>query len=498
MKTLLMLLTSILTLVGDQVGAESIQSTDSRAPKIHDCEVKRQTSLGTWDDAIVCKEKDMLILRREDTIYSLLMVEGARPEKLSKLAALRDTQIVACIPMNEKIWLLVNPSQTHAFAIEVYSGKVAFFEISKLMVPGSHAPRIQSYVASTHSSSTILMIEGGDRESWPRDGNRPVYFWLSLESGRVVSFPIGWDLDYFSMDQRVAVFGMTKEEAFQRKAVSMRSGERLDALPGRKGDGYVPFNWSETQDLKPVYMHRPNMGDRAYFGGLSANGQVLPIGLDLEEVFYLAQAKEAEGFVGFRLRRSGGSAGEPSPLWLLKDEDLTDPERVASLVTDFVLLNTGNSVVSEAGHGTKKASSEAFFRALNPHSSWNVLDGISRLPELDKDLAEKNYVQDSMGVRLIEGFGNHSPIALCLFEHSRGDMRSLAVPSQEKLVKRELWRRAVVVTSKGERCLTPLFREGRVPDIVWLHNSGLLISGLTKAGKFHLSLSNLELPHASR
>jgi len=32
------------------------------------------------------------------------------------------------------------------------------------------------------------------------------YYWMNLESGKVMRFPTGWDLNYFSADQRRAVF----------------------------------------------------------------------------------------------------------------------------------------------------------------------------------------------------------------------------------------------------------------------------------------------------
>jgi len=39
---------------------------------------------------------------------------------------------------------------------------------------------------------------------------------------------------------------------------------------------------------------------------------------------------------------------------------------------------------------------------------------------------------------------------------------------------------------------------GRVPDILWLHNSGILMNGFTEAGKTELSAFTLELPHAAK
>ena len=498
MKSFVSLLVLILCSLLAPVGAESILSVDSKAPLLLDCGVSRQRDFGKWDDAFVCKEHDMLVLRRGDTLYSLLMVEGAQPSKMATRAALAHTRIVACIPLGEKVWLLLNSTETDAFAIEANSAKVADFKIPNLTIPGSYAPRIQSYIPVPHADAVILMIEGGDRETWPRDGNRPVYFWMSLTTGNVVRFPIGWDLDYFSMDQGVAVFGKTQEEAFRRQAISMRTGESLESLPVGKANGYVPFNWTDIQAVKPIYMNRPKMGDQAFFKGLSVNGRALLIDLDFDKTFYLSQVMETDGFVGFRLRREGGSGGDPSPLWIVKAENPSSPERGAISVTDFAVIKAGNVVISMTGHGAKKASSEAFFRAFHDKSMWNVLDGVARLPELDRALAEKGFVQDQMTVRLITGFGNQSPIVLCLYEHFRGDMRSLVHPTEEKTVKSELWRRAVVVTSKGERCMTGLFREERVPDILWLHNSGILITGFTEAGKTQLTAFSLELPHASK
>lgn len=499
MKISVSLLISILCLLLAPVGAESILSADSKAPLLLDCGVSRQRDLGKWDDAFVCKEHDLLVLRRGDTLYSLLMAEGAQPSKMATRAALAHTRIVACIPSGEKVWLLLNSTETDAFAIEVSSAKVAGFKIPNLTIPGSQAPRIQSYVAVPHADAVILMIEGGDDETWPRDGNRPVYFWMSLTTGKVIRFPIGWDLDYFSMDQGVAVFGKTQEEAVKRQAISMQTGESLDSLPVEKANGCVPFNWTDTHAVKPIYMNRPKMGDQAFFKGLSVKGRALLIDVDLDKTFYLSQAMETDGFVGFRLRSEGGSGGEPSPLWIVKAENPTSPEHVATSVTDFAVLKAGNCVIATTGHGAKKASSEAFFRAFHDKSIWNVLDGVARLPELELELAEKDFVQDQMTVRLITGFGNQSPIVLCLYEHFRGDMlRSLVLPTEEKTIKRESWRRAVVVMSSGERCMTGLFREERAPAILWLHNSGILITGFTEAGKTELTTFTLELPHASK
>lgn len=497
MKISVELIGSILCSLMAPANAELTPSGDSKAPPLLDCEVTSQRDFGAWDDAFVCEDKDMLVLRQGDTLHTLMMSKGAQPKEIVTLDALSHTRIIACIPSGERVWLLLNSTETDVFAIEVNSAKVAYFKIPNLTIPGSLAPRIQSYVTVPHADAVILMIEGGDRETWPRVGNHPIYFWMSLTTGDVVRFPIGSDLDYFSMDQAVAVFGRTQGKAFKREAISMKTGASLDSIPFEKANGYVPFDWSDTHAVKPIYMNRPKMGDRTFFRGLSIKGRALLIDLDLDKTFYLSQAMETDGFVGFRLRSERGSGG-PSPLWIMKAENPTSPESVATSVTDFAVLKAGNGVISTTGHGVKKASSEAFFRASHDKSMWNVLDGVARLPELERELVEKDFVRDHMSVSLITGFGNQSPIVLCLYEHFRSDMRSLVLGIEEKRVKSELWRRAVVVTSEGKRFMTGLFRDARVPDILWLHNSGILITGFNKAGKIELSASTLELPNAAK
>jgi len=304
-----------------------------------------------------------------------------------------------------------------------------------------------------------------------------------FETGRVVCFPIGWDLDYFSRDQRSAVFGKARGEAFQKRplqAVTMKTGEYLDALPSRNEKGYVPFSWADTQAVKPFYTHCPKMGDRDFFNGVSVNGRVRSISLDLDETFYCSQAMEADGFVGFRLRRKGGSGNESSPLWLVKDEDPKKPERAAPIVTDFTVLKSGNCEFTTTGYGDRKACREPFFRAFDAKSLWRVLDDVKRLPPRDPEFTKKDYIQDEMSVRLVTGFGSGMPIALCLFQHSREDMRTRAFPTEGKTVKKEFWRRAVILTPGGKRCMTRLFREGRLSDVIWLHLSGMLFTGVNE------------------
>jgi hypothetical protein len=77
-------------------------------------------------------------------------------------------------------------------------------------------------------------------------------------------------------------------------------------------------------------------------------------------------------------------------------------------------------------------SSDAFVYDVETGQYWNILDDIERLPKLDRDIAQKSYVSDTMAVRLIRGFGSSRDAAavLSLFSHSRFDLRAAALSAR--------------------------------------------------------------------
>ena len=96
------------------------------------------------------------------------------------------------------------------------------------------------------------------------------------------------------------------------------------------------------------------------------------------------------------------------------------------------MLDRGNAVYVTAEPARKASSenlrhAEAFFHVRADKSSWNVLDGVERLPELDKAIADADFITDRMTVHLIDGFGSsrHDPLVICLCDHHRGDLRAL-------------------------------------------------------------------------
>jgi hypothetical protein len=464
------------------------QSKPGAAPPLRDCKVTATSDLGLWDDAFVPHNEDFVVMRRGDQFFSLAMAAYSVPKKIAKAPGAEHTQIVAGAVLDKRCWLFLNSTKVTPCVVDANSGTVVTFEIPDLKVPGSQVPGIQSCVLVPQAKAALVMVSGGDRSTWPRDGNRPVFFWMDLKSGKLVRFPNGWDLDYFSADERVAVFATPVEERFEKRpyqAIEMTTGERVEQVPDRRKESYVPFDWSDTQTVKPLYERREGKGDAAYFAGLSVAGLPLPIALGLDDVRYLSMARVSAGFAGFRLRHEGASRGEPSPLWIVPIKEPGKAESIATEVTDFTILGQWNVVFVTVGQGRKGASSkardhaEAFFHAHADKTSWNVLEGVERLPKLDKAFAEADFVVDRMMVRLIEGFGSNrnDPLMVCLCEHHRADSRALSLQSDEKLLPSVTWRRAVVITHEGRRSLTPFFREGNLPDQIWLHKSGKLITG---------------------
>lgn len=451
------------------------------APALQACKVSTTSELGSWDDVFVAHDQDVIVLRRGDQLFSLSMETSATPKKIAKAPAASDTQIVNGAAVDKKLWLFLNSTKATPCAVDAYGGTVARFEIPGLKVPGSRAPVIRACHIVPHAQVALLSVSGGDRATWPRDGNRPIYYWMDLKSGKVVQFPIGWDMNYFSADELVAAFG-------PERAVDAKTGEKIDAAPDRRKEPHIPFDWTNKQRVRPLYDRREGQGDADFFAGLSIGGRVLRIDLGLQEVRYLSMAKADDDYAGFQLRRSGASH-EPGPLWITPFKDSKKTAEIANDVTDFTLLGNGDTIYVMREKPINRALAESrqhaevFFYTQADRSSWKVLEGVERLPKLGEAFAEATFVHDKLKVQLIEGFGSSllKPAVLCLFEHHRGDFRARIAQTgrgdEGPALESVTWRRAMLIGRDGKRSLTPFFREGNLPDQIWLHNSGKVISG---------------------
>jgi hypothetical protein len=477
-------LLAILLLAGGLlVCGQTTQRSNFAAPPMRECKATPATDLGVWDDAFACNEEEIIVLRRDDELFALSTTDSVEPRKLIAAPALSNSTIVAAAGKDDRLWLLIESSQGHPFAINVPSGRLTEFAIPGLKVPGSQTPRIQSHIVVRHSDAALLMIAGGDRATWPRDGNRPVYFWLSLESGEVVQFPVGWDLNYLSADQRVAVFAKPSQKQFeprQLQAVTLKTGELLAAAPDLSAAAGIPFVWYSHSPIKAFFTLREGTPILGRFAGLSVEGTSVPLDVGMNAArdgsSLDCTAKAHDGFAAFSLKRLGDYVGFPSPFWLADLTQSNKPHLVAKNVTDFALLDDGNCVFVTSGRNRESFEGSVF--QVVKQSSWNLLDAVEQPPELSKDLADDQFIEDKLSIRLIEPFGHSHPHALCLFWRYRRDMVGGAlVPPTEARVMALSWRRAILVTASGNRYMTHLFREDHWPDQIWLHASGKLIFG---------------------
>lgn len=463
------------------IHAETPSRTRIKAPPLRTAACTEPEDLGTWDDALVIPERDYLVLRRGAELYSLPLVAAVQKASLKSTPDVRNSRMTGAAAIGDRLWVFASSEELAPFALDVLSGDVARFEIPGLKVPGSQAPGIQSHVVVPHASGAVFMVAGGDKTTWPRDGNRPIYFWMDMNSGKIIRFPNGWDLDYFSPDEQVAVFGVLQENPLEtrpRQAIDMHNGAAIKETPDRRKALSVPFTWTETEAVKPLYECRAGMGDAQYFAGLSFGGRAMSIEIDLEGRRYLAQAKANDGFFGFRLRREGASRGEPSTYWIAPNRDPEKPERLSADVTDFALLSRGHGVFVTAPR-KKRILSEAWGYAPQAPSKWNILDGVERLPPLDQEFIDADYIADRMTIQLVDSCGqpNSDSLVLCMFTHNRGDQRALTPLTETKTLKSVVWRRSIVLTSAGQRYSIPAMFEGNPPDQIWLHHSGRIIQG---------------------
>jgi len=476
-----------------------------KPPEKHICKQGEIRDLGLWDDVFNYDGSDLIIVRKETELFSLSMTSPGRIKKLTTIPETVSAEIVDGIEYDGHQWLFCQSENTAPFAIDLDSSKKVDFEIPGVRIPGEHAPVIQSCVIASHAGGIILMISGGDRDTWPRPGNRPIFFWMGLESGRSVQFPVGWDLEYFSADLKIAVFEKPQEKTFQRRllqAVDMKNGEVISNVPNRREEFLILFDWSSKDRVKPLLAPRQQeTSDR--FAGVSVGGLAYPLDMMLSAPKETS-VKALNNWVIFHWNSHGQLRKEASSLWLSPLKKGAKPKHLADNVVACEFVGDGKCVVGVAGYGAKGTFTEAFLYDAVAEKAWNVLDGVERLPALAPELVEKKYIEDKLTLRMIPGFGSsrQDRLVLCLFSHFRADMRAMVWPLNSRVISRPvLWRCAVILTANGRRYMAEALRDGDIPDKIWLHNSGKIITAAykgmhTESGKrrrIQLSLIDLQL-----
>ncbi len=474
-------------------------------PNIPSVKATDSQNLGEWDDVIAAKEQNLLILRRGQNLFSLNFATPAKINKLISSPVVQSTEAVTCMSSDQRLWMLMNSKNSAPFAIDINSGMISKFTIPEMKTEGTNSLSIQSFFLSPLANAAIVQVSGGDRLTWPRDGNRPIYFWFNLTDGKVQAFPIGWDLSHFSSDQMFAFFDKPQEKEFQRRPLQAIALNDFRLIPSssEQNTSTIYFHWFDTNPIKAIYNKaiKPNSGK--FLAGLAVEGITYIFGLPFQDRYYLSTAQTDNEFVGFQIRKDGESDLH-NPLWIAKLNKSTQPQQITALATDFVMLGLGK-VIFTSTQNPSEIATEAFFYDSATKKSWDILDGIKLLSPIEEEYKGKNYIEESIDIRLIESFGLGSRLALCSILQSRSDYRDRLANFDQTGGKRYLprvKRLTLLITPEGKRYETNPFPEAILPKSIWLHNSGNIITGIhlpqmsdsTSKPKIQIFQTSIQLP----
>jgi hypothetical protein len=410
----------------------------------------RTFDLGTFDDVYTDGALAHAVARKGNDWFTLS--PGPAPE-FKKLATLRDTSdahILGGIGVGTRRWVFVEAGQRRSFVLDAQTADVVEFAVPGVEPPGRLGTQIQSWVIARGIPAAVFMISGGER--WPRDGNRPLYYWMDLASGKLQRAPVGWDLDSLSPDQKIALFSNGTQ------ALDMTTGQATDKRPDPE-QGLLRFNWSD----KPLIRLVRTRTDDA-IRGFSIDGKVYP----LKEPSTGSRSDNARTD-GQWIAWGGGEfdMNAANRLFLASLNSLERARPIADHVMDHAMLGKGSVLLSRRILSSPGDSeSDALVYQASDQHAWNPLDGIPDLPPLPPELADQG-ITDSRRVRLIRSADGPGP-ALCIIEHDRVNYRASAIPLPTKFEPQlERW---VFLLTPGHRYMTDLFAAG-VPD-AWLDPSG--------------------------
>jgi hypothetical protein len=239
------LLSRLFQAIGIWVLSTSILSAqDSKTPFYQPTTLKVATfskpdNGRVWDDLWFATDTDTMMGRRNTLVFQL-NTAIAKPKSVGNFESLKDSKIVKSVNSTSGLWLIAESKRQVPFALNLTTHQQLNFTIEGLAVPGERTPTIQSWVYVSKSQAAVLMISGGDRATWPLDGNRPVYYWINFRTGQTKMMPIGSSLHYFSDDQNVALF--SKGGSGEKFAIRMDTAERLKSYPNNRKTVHVPYN----------------------------------------------------------------------------------------------------------------------------------------------------------------------------------------------------------------------------------------------------------------
>jgi hypothetical protein len=363
------------------------------APKMHECQEAKTKDLGLWDDVFRFENLDAIILRRGDKMFSYSLVTSDL-QKIGTVADMTGSRIIDGVGWGKPQWLFCQSDVTLPFAIDLVTGKRVQFAIPQVKSPGKYGAAIHAIVTAGSEGGTIVEICGGGVAGWPRDGNRPAYFWMSLASGKTARLPTGWDLDYFSADQKRAVFETISTNAWMYRPwipVDMATGEPLDELPDQTKSlwsepsmDFWEASVSKYEDRQNVWQLRtprtpenllhPQPG-RGFiddkFAGLSVNGVDYPLVITNIGSDRCIDAKSAGTLAAFLLEPDGGGRNE---LWITQLKKDVTPTLLATNCS-FEMLGVHRCALI-ARNGTPASWLEGVVYDAESKTAWNILDGV--------------------------------------------------------------------------------------------------------------------------
>lgn len=461
-------------------GDPSMEVSMAPAPMMESAQVVRDIELGKYDDAYADGGLDGTVARLGNDWFKV--VPGPEPA-LKKIATMPDSneaRIVGGVRIGERQWVFVEGGKRRSFVLDASSGDLVEFAIPGVEPPGHLGTQIQSWVIARGTPAAVFMISGGER--WPRDGNRPLYFWMDLKSGKIACMPVGWDLHSFSADEKMAFF------ANGAQGVDMTTGRATDTSLDSQ-QGIINFNWTR-KPLDRIVVVPGQDGIR----GFSIDGAVER----LKEPFN-GGADNAQSD-GQWVACGGGEADlrAQNRLWLASLKTLEGAEPIKDGVMEHAMLGNGEVLMRVRGKATQPISeppAEALvYQASNKHA-WNLLDGLEDFAPLPPGLAGKDFVQDSRNIRFVRSGGGPGPV-LCVVDRQRMDLRAGVIQSDAADHIPRQHQRWSILVMPGHRYLVDLFASGNTPDGLWLDPSGAWV--IARQGSGDLQLIQLQLSNKAR
>jgi hypothetical protein len=522
----------------------------------HDVHASPSVDLGNWDDAFACPGQDTFVGRRGATLYALPISDSPDLEKLCTNPRLDDARFLQGVADGRRLWLFTNSSHGSPYAIDAHSGQIAEFiaepvkSSAQSSFPGSTVDisptgdihHLSTGIMFPHLDAALIEISGYGIESGKNLGGR--WFWMSLKSGAVHLLPSGWQFEYMTPDESVAVFSRPHGFDVPLFAIDMKTAEPIAAIPSHlqphvewagmghswsnEQTGLIADSWQPDQrpdqTAQAIFTRKPSTNSFDYFWGFTIGGHTYPISApdnflspfrtgSIDEVphsLYFGRAAARDGFVGFLCNTGTNDATSSLSLSLAPIGHAGAIDRMATIkggwIEDFALLAKGSCIFLNflPNPDGDHRSCESFFHRYGAVGSQNILDGVTRLPPLPAQLAHQPWMLDQLTVTLIKSFGSdQSPAAaLCIFHQARRDERQESVIPA---IPSATWQRAIIVTGSGDRFLTDLFPDGRLPQKVWLHvsrSTATIIntwsnSGLPEGRQLHLQKSQINLANSA-